>query len=381
MKRYIGFLCLLMVTTLGCWNYREVEELGIVSGVGIDKQENTSNYQLAIEIVNIKGGQDGQINHHPVITQGQSMFDSARNTILRTGQRAYWAHATAAVISEDLARDGILSVLDWVSRDAEVRSDIWLFVSSEKDAKSIFLTEPDLNDLVSFKLADMVSAHNSVPKFIPKELWKFKQELSAPGQSPTLPTIRIVENNGQKVPEIWGTAVFRKDKMVGWLDGLESFALSYALPKNAFGLIILPTTIEGKSGVVSYEVFGKTTMHSATFAGNRALMNVQVDLQVGIADLEGITPDYRETTILRMLEEDVSSFIKQEIRQVISRVQQEFKSDIFGFGGVIRQQLPHIWKDLESDWSEEFTKLDVRVAVNTTIRASGLLTAPIQMRD
>lgn len=379
-KSLIIQLCLMLLMS-GCWNYAEVDDLGIIFGLGITGQDSV--YHLVAESISIQPGQDPQFSPHLIVSQGQSMFDGVRNMALKAGRRLFWSHAMITLVDEQYARtNGLLSVLDWVLRDAEVRPDVFLAIASKENTPlEIFEAGPELNSNISEKLVGLMDAHRFAPKFVPKELWQFKQEISAPGISATLPTVRLVENAGELVPEMWGTAVFRHDRMIGWLDGPESLIFSYLLPIPAFGLIVTDTTVHDRPGSITYEVFGKATTYSVQEEAGKPIMNVQTKLQVGVADLDGLKPDIEDPMVLRKLEEEIVSHLENRMNKLISRVQQEYQSDIFGFGAEIRRQRPDLWRKLEANWSQDFSELEVRVAVDATIRATAIVKRPITMRD
>jgi spore germination protein KC len=57
------FLCIFLCVFLlcGCWNYRDLEDLNIMMGAAIDKNQENGEYKLTIEIINQaqSGGQSG----------------------------------------------------------------------------------------------------------------------------------------------------------------------------------------------------------------------------------------------------------------------------------------------------------------------------------
>ena len=61
----------------------------------------------------------------------------------------------------------------------------------------------------------------------------------------------------------------------------------------------------------------------------------------------------------------------------INAAQEEFGSDIFGFGNVIHRKNPSYWKTVEKEWDEEFKELNVEIQVKSEIRRKGNSTQPI----
>jgi len=66
--------------------------------------------------------------------------------------------------------------------------------------------------------------------------------------------------------------------------------------------------------------------------------------------------------------------VEKEIRRTLKIVQEEFRSDIYGFGQILRRKKPHVWQQFAEDWNEKtFPALDVQVAVRSRVRTSGLV--------
>ena len=60
----------------------------------------------------------------------------------------------------------------------------------------------------------------------------------------------------------------------------------------------------------------------------------------------------------------------QNIVRVINKVQHEFDTDIFGFGQIIYEDLPDIWKQYKDNWDTGFKELTFEVSCEIKIRNS-----------
>jgi spore germination protein KC len=55
----------------------------------------------------------------------------------------------------------------------------------------------------------------------------------------------------------------------------------------------------------------------------------------------------------------------------IKAAQEDFETDIFGFGEVIHRENPKYWKKHKESWEEEFVDIPVKVNVDIKIRRIG----------
>lgn len=73
-----------------------------------------------------------------------------------------------------------------------------------------------------------------------------------------------------------------------------------------------------------------------------------------------------------MLNKQTEKVIKERVEQLVEKAQKEYRSDFIGFGNAIWQEEPKIWKEVENQWDETFTKIPVEVAVRVDIKGIGM---------
>jgi len=370
------FLILLLVSCIfllvGCWNYSEIEEKSIVAGLGIDKNKENGNFVLTVEIVNL-AGKDGESTLASEIfsIEGKSVFDAVRNLITRTGRKPYWSHAKVLIIGEDIAKEGIVPILDWINRDAEVRSDIWIVASKEKTAREIFDTDPELSEIISFEIDDILKSRDVVTKFSHEEVWQFIDDVSSEGLSSMIPTIMKVEEFGKNTFRVYGTNVFKEDKSIGWLDGIETRDVLWIRNELNGGLYVISDKISTLADTVTLEILASKTKVEPVYFGEDLTIRISVETDVVIAEIDGTT-NYMDDKGRAILKRVVERKIKEELASIISKVQQEYKTDIFGFGNLIERKKPKLWKEIKENWEEIFVKIDTEINVKINIKGSAL---------
>ncbi|MGF7058104.1 Ger(x)C family spore germination protein [Brassicibacter mesophilus] len=363
----------------GCWNYREVNEIAIATGLAIDKDKESENYIVTVETISARGGQEMTMEPDVISAQGKTVFDGVRNIILKSGKKLYWSHAKVIIISEEIAKEGIVPALDFVSRDAEVRADIWILISLDKTAGDILQGKDKMHDTMSFHLDDLLKSQDNIPKFYAVDFLSFLDDLSEQGISATIPTTKMIKKWEEIVPEVYGTAIFKEDKMIGWIDGLETRSMLIVKDKIKDGVIVI-TNVAGTKTDVTLEIFNcKTKLKPITNGGNLS-MKIDVKMEAGIGGIAGyddvVSKDGRTK-----LKNQAQAAIKKEIIEVITKVQKQYKNDIFGFGNAIYRDDPQLWRTVKSDWENIFSELPVDISVEVTIKGSGLTSKPIKIGD
>src|SRR5207253_4416944 len=126
---FLMFLLLISFLT-GCWSSKELNELSIVTALGIDKTEN--GYLVSAQIINpgeIAGKtSSGRTEVIRFMKSGNTILEAIRKLATDSPRKIYVSHLRVVVFGEKLAREGIGKTLDILSRDHEMRSDFYLMV-------------------------------------------------------------------------------------------------------------------------------------------------------------------------------------------------------------------------------------------------------------
>ncbi|MGM0472012.1 MAG: Ger(x)C family spore germination protein [Bacillota bacterium] len=397
--------CLLLLISIaslltGCWDYREVNDLSLVAGVVIEHPRE-DRYQITVESMVPRGGTEVEMSSTVFSMQGQTFFDAVRKMVTKHSKQLYWSHANILIIDEEMAREDIIPALDFANRDAEMRSGIQLLIATEGQSDQI-LSQPKtvIHDTVSGQIEDILNAEANLTEFSSVPLWRFMQVLAQEGSCPVLPLVRLEsksknskeekeadgnqqqqdeESSGSKnVPQVYGMAVFNNKQMVGTLNEVETRSLLIILDKLKNGLVVIEDSIVTK-GDVTFEIFANQTKLKPVSIDDQLGVEIKVRTKVGVGAF-----DSTEVLDSKKKEQIISSGeqkIERQIREVIYSVQEKYQSDIFGFGRLISNQQPEVWKEVSDNWSEVFRTLPVKVDVKFEIIGTGLRRESIKVEE
>ena len=382
-KKYI--LILLIISSIlllsGCWNYREIERLAIVSGLAVDKDENSGEYLLTTEIVDVKETMGKTtLTSKKIDSKGKTILDAIRNMIKISGKKLYLSHAKVFVISQDVAKENIVPIIDWISRDHETRIDIDLLISKEKTAKELLSQQSVTTDIRALEMNFMLDANKSLAKSPKVGTYEFINTLESEGISPTLPAIGITTSENKETSELSGTAIFKKEKLVGFLDEEESKYLLFIRDKIKGGLLSINMSENNPKDKVTLEIFKNKTKIKPVYSGENISINISIKTEVTIEENDTSINNIDEKGRAKLKNES-EKFLEKQIGDLIKKVQNEFDSDIFGFGAKIKAEMPHLWKVIKDDWDDIFKDLDVVVNAQIDIRNSGITSKPIEVGD
>lgn len=360
-------ILLLLIPLSGCWDYRGLDELTIVTGVAIDKKPEEDIYQLTYEIVDlIEPIKEKGPNRKLIESEGKTIFEAVRNAKRRVSNKLYFGHSELIIICEEIARNEDLNVvLDFFTRDSECRETINVVVSQEKTARDIIASEGIGHTVVTNEILEILEDDKKITSSILSvELYRLFNIMGAEGKELALPAFHIVQNDGKPTAETNGTAVFKDNKLVGFLSPEESKYFLFIVNEIEGGIFTVASS--GQRPDISFEIYNNDTNLSFEYKDEKLKIKIKTTTVVFLGEfMRQFAPlDEKE---LNALEETAEKELEDKIRNVVKKLQTEFGSDIFGFGNMIYKKDFRLWRQLKDNWDEHFKSLDLEVEADIRI--------------
>jgi spore germination protein KC len=374
----IAVLIFHSVVLTGCWNYKEIDEMAIAAGVAVDKNPD-GTVHITIEVVNISGDGKTAIEPKYVESDGDTLFEAVRRAIAKEGRKIYWSHAKVVIISEELAREDILKYLDFLFRDAEAREDTWLLISKEKTSGEILQSKGMLNPMISFQIDDTMRSQESISRFPFVELFEFFDRLFYKQVSAILPAVQLVEQHGAKTPKIGGTAIFKHEKLIGFLNEEDTKYMLWLRDEVEGGIEVIKNVSDEKENV-ALEIFNSKSKITPIIQDGVLKIEVEVDLEAGIGEIMGSTDFISEPGEQKLIKA-AENQLEGELKKTYVLIRDKYQADVFGFGRRVEMKMPDIWNQIKEEWEKYFIELEMDVKVNLEIRGSATTRIPLKSGD
>jgi spore germination protein KC len=370
MKKYVAFVLLIIICFLstGCWNYREINLLSIVAGMGVDLDPKTGDFILSIEIIQPSGNSREQTPTSKILeSRGKTIFDGIRNVMTISGKRLFWTHAQIVIVSEDVARRGILDVIDFLYRDAEPRLTLHLVVASGASAKDIISSEGMTDKIHSLEIDNILDNTGNIEKYPLVQIFEIVEMLNFDVPYAYTASITLKKKENKTESEINGTAIFKGDKLQGFLNLEDSKYFLFVIDNIVGGLLVNKNAEGNPDANISLEIFQSKTAVKPVYSNGIISMKIQTETEVAIGE-SGPNVNFSNKSGLTALKKDMQEFLMQNIARVIQKVQNEFDTDIFGFGSIIYQEMPDVWKQYKDKWDAGFKELGFDISCEIKIR-------------
>ena len=387
MKTKLLLILLLAFIITGCGNYRELNDMAIVTGVSIDKTKD--NYELGFLIANSPKAQttskEGEAQTTVYTAKGKTISKAASNLDYKSPKKIYLGHINIIIISEEIGKEGFFKIADYFLRHYESRKRFFLMQTKESKAKDILKTVSPLESFPSQSLATLLKSNKETESVVESvDYSTFTSRILEKGYDPMLPAITLVGSpkKAEKTKNIESTepegylkldsvAIYKNDKFIGYApfkDGQSASIVNNNVSE-------FKTTFKYKKhdiGFTTRNLKSKTTVKSPNE------ITIKIKGEGFITEIN--TKDNLENPkIIKKMEKALNKKIKTNIQNTIHKMQFTYNSDIFGFGNKIYKKYPKQWKKIENDWNNlYFPSLKINIKVDMNINSSGSLDKTIK---
>ncbi|NLF43006.1 MAG: Ger(x)C family spore germination protein [Bacteroidales bacterium] len=372
-------LCFFMLFTLsGCFGGREINDLEIVVGIGVDKDENTGNILLTAQIVREEengntekngGGENGAFWN--VTSTGNSIFDAVRQITHKTGNRLFISHNQAVIYGEDIASEGLEKYIDFFLRAHEMRPTALILVAEDR-ASDVLETKPKTEKFPAANIEKLVESYVFTSQLYKVNMKDFASRLMSTTTAPVAPLVSVLQDNGNKDIYVSGLAVFNKGKMVGKLNQAEVRGLLWVLGKVKSGVIQVCSPNEQGSAVL--EILEAESKVTPKLRDGKIVMHIKIKEESSLSE-QTTTENLATDPAFEKMQKASEEIIRQEILAAFDK-SKELNADIFGFGEMLHKKYSNEWKALKDNWDDLYPSVELKIDVEAKIIKTDLLKKP-----
>lgn len=353
MKKFVLIIITLFILLIssGCYNYKEINDMAIVSSIGIDKDNKNDKYIVSAQIMNSKESEDSEDSQITVYTkEGDTVHEALRNITLKSPRKLYGNHLSKIVLSEEVAKEGIDNILDIFNRITEVRNEFIITIVKKDKASDVLKVLTTTESIpaeyvkLSLKIADKTSGLTYATK-----LDEFISLYLKKGIDPVVPVLKIdkKEKKGTTINNITTTnpiskiviedlAVTNKGKLETYLKNEE--VIGYNFLRNQIQKMIIPVKCDDENNYASISILKNKTKSNATKKDNKYIINFNINSEAIITEYN-CRKDLTDEKVIKELEKDTEKKIKRYIKKSLNK-QKETKGKFLGLERIIYLDYP-----------------------------------------
>lgn len=334
MKRII-LLIICLFLLCGCYDYQELNDMSIVSAIGVDYVDD--NYIVNLEITkSSKDGSSTEIETKIFSGKNKNIVEAFTEAKNMSDKAVYMEHVELLILGKGLAEKGFSPVIDYIIRDTTINNNYFMVVVD------------DLNQIFDIKLENQSTSEvivDTVEYYLDKtsidDLDIIASNLLNDKQDIAIPYITLNEEN----IEFKEIAYFDKDILINFIDAkmytfleLDSTNIDFTNENN---------TIKIYKKKIDYEVKKDEIVIKVNAYGKVEKISDKYDLE--------------KEDSYEKLEKEINKSIKNETIEFLNKTL-ENNSDLLG---------------LENKYYKKFRRekenIKYKVDVSTTVNKNGTI--------
>ncbi len=353
-------LCLFLLTSCTPQN-TELKYRLVISGIGLDFDENENIYEVTVQVLNNTTG-DEKNSENPTTTyttKGITVSQAINSLIENTGKYPLYSQNRIIVLGKSVTGDTAIKALNFFVREYTSRPDVFVAAASGS-AKDILTTSP--SGEVSAKLIEESIEKCSINSLaIDTELYDAVNLSLEKTSAFTLPLLEVTQerNTKEKTVKVTGTRCHGKENNTLSLSDNETLAFAFLTNKVKGGTLNI--VIDGTA--VSLEII-KSKTKTKTIS-TKPEFAIEINCEADIVEFENDNFSEFTQNDIKKTEKAAAEYLNSIANSLLQRLMKEENCDIFRFGTRLNQKYGSDYTEKNTDFLKDAViDLKINVSVN-----------------
>ena len=382
----IGYKILIIVIAMlllgGLNNYRELNELAIVSSISIDKNEDKT-YTLTAQIINTKkadtGTKSGSMSSEVTVYTkvSDSIQEGLRLIINESPKKLYIAHMDAIIISEEVAKENVTECIDFFIRDNEtsIAEKIFIAKGTNRAEDILKLITPIENNSAKNLVKSLEANIKYEGTVIESSLIAITEALIDENKEILITACEItgdvkyaenksnLENSDSKAKLLLANiAYFKNSKFLGYLDSNDAKMLN--LLNDEIKNTIIFFYIDNKK--ISFESKQIKCNLDIKFENDVIVLHIDIKNNIVITEKNPtILADTKQD--IKILEEKASIYVKEQVEKFIDNMKYKYKTDLLDIRSKLYKTDIESYNKIHNEFYDKYLqsiKYNIKVSSN-----------------
>ena len=351
MKKIL-ILIILLFTCTGCYDYKEINDLAIVSAIGIDYEND--KYVITLEILNDQIDKDSaKITSYTKTGSGETLTKAIENAADKLSKQPLFNHIKLMVISDTIVKNKFENIIDLFLRNTYFRENFYVISAMETKPDILLNNTTDESPVASTAIATLLeNVSYSSNTNVLKKFDEVVEEVTTFGIDTCFSNITLNEDEFI----INGMVIFNDYDYKNTLD--NEYVKLYNLLRNEFDR----PTYTKKYDDLSFTVAINNGKLDASI--EKGTINVKGNIMARILDND---PDFdiRNNDNLKRLDDDFTDLLNNKLEEFI-KILQENNTDLLGI-------TKKYYQKTRNEEKEYWQKLNIKSNINFYINKKGLI--------
>lgn len=377
----------------GCWNYNELNNLVIITGMGIDKVGD--EYKISLLVANTSATSETTQSGpkaNVLSSTGKSITEAINGIKTISSKEIFTGHLTLLLVNEKLAKEGVYDIIDGFIRAPEATKRINIAVVRGASCNEILKVLSPLEIIPSKNIVDNITTST---KYLgisyDTYLSDFVYNIVNYGIDSLAPTITIKGTKKEdsnydelKETELESTillsddAIFKDYKLVDYMGKEESKIINIInnktislnfynkCYKNLDKNIVLK--IDNPKTKIELDINNDNIKYTFNISASGAIVETNCKLHLN------------DTDVIENITNYAKSDIRDKVIETIEKLKKN-KSDIFGLENILYKKDYKYWKTIRKKWDDIYKDLDYDINISLELKTKGSLETTLKEVD
>ncbi|MEJ9218636.1 Ger(x)C family spore germination protein [Paenibacillus glucanolyticus] len=416
----IPAICIPMLT--GCWDRLDPENMAFIMAIGVDTgPKNDYIYTFAVAMPKASSGATASSvsgsdqSSNKVVTifseEGANLSAALLTSQSFVARRLTLIHSKALVLGEELARQGILPVVGEVVRNTEFRRNVNILTTKGRAQEYMHYIKPKMENDINLWFELELDPHN-IGAITPKQarFHDFILDMEQPGNGATsiLTAVRpdidkgsenlhdgesannsntsqplVSEHKAGDLPragevpiDFFGTAVYKGQKLRGFLNGMETKTLNMLRGQFEKTVWEFRDPSDPKLDIsINMGTLTNKVMHAQRFDDHIQItfnITMEGDLLSSVSDV-----DYTQSENTKKLETSIEEQLKERASKLLNKMLYKWEVDCFHIGNQIRGSFPTLQDWYAYKWRDHIHTAKYDLNIQFKMRTFGDQVGPV----
>ena len=412
MKRVVALAVLAGILLTGCEGdflpyARDIETMELIRTLALDAGAEQDQVTVTVSGGVQRTGSEGQGEKPALFTKdAKTVYDACNAIQAHSSKYVFFGHVTEWVLGEEIARQGLMDLTDFMERDAQIRLNTKAFVVKggkaedvlrETASKSSAATERLQSIEVDYQLKSVAYSYTVqdiigqmqengcglIPAIELKQNVEEEQstEVEKTGESSSggSEEAQGQEEQTQNETEIRsvGYGYFKDNRLMGFLNEYQARGVNLLLNQAESGTVEveLPNGSVAALRLVKSRCKWDIEVKEDVVTG----ITAQLEVEANLAELRG-EADLADQELIRQLRQGLSETIQKEVEQVLVMSRRE-QADFLHLRRIAAVREPWLNESTQEHWEEWFPQMELKAEVKGVVRRSYDIGEPIKMVD
>lgn len=359
---------------IGSKDSKDVNDKLIITTFSLDKVDD--EIHMYAEVANIEKGNNNESKSQPLGNKyiyykgkGDSIVKAVEDGNRKINKTPYISAIRAIILTEDFAKDHLVEYLNRI-RANELHRRKFLTMITNEDLDELFISNNERDISVGFKTEEILTSIVAEGEAFSRTTIRMLENLSSKYSGFLIPNIGLRDNDIALV----GYSVINGKTVGGFIPVEDSNGLVFLKADKAK----FSYNVDYNDNTFIIDVFLRKRDIKPTYKKGKIHFDLKFDFDAILMYGTEKTPYKFNNKDNKAVTKILAKRIKDQIVDVISKAQKDFKCDYLQFDDEFRVNYPQEFARM--DWGKEFVKSEVNVDVKVTLTEALMMDYEIGIR-